>query len=142
VYGVHGRILRRLSVLRELHLKTATEDLSLDAHLRSTHEVAGYHVKAVDGEIGHVEDFLFDDKSWEIRHAIVDTKNWWPSKKVLLRPQWIQRVDWADRQIHTNTKRALIEESPDWNPEAPTSREYELRLHQHYGYAPYWSDDR
>jgi uncharacterized protein YrrD len=122
--------------------EAATKDLSADAHLRSTQEVSGYHVKAVDGEIGHVEDFLFDDKSWEIRYAIVDTKNWWPAKKVLLRPQWIERVVWAERQIHTNTKRALIEKSPDWNPDAPTSREYELHLHQHYGYAPYWSDDR
>ena len=121
--------------------ETATKDQSPDAHLRSTHEVSGYHVKAVDGEIGHVEDFLFDDKSWEIRYAIVDTKNWWPAKKVLLRPQWIQGVDWAERQIHTNIKRALIEKSPDWNPDSPTSREYELHLHQHYGYAPYWTYD-
>ena len=49
-----------------------------------------------DGEIGHLEDFLFDGETWEIRYAVIDTKNWWPGKKVLLRPQWIKRVSWAD----------------------------------------------
>ncbi len=78
------------------------KDSSADAHLRSTHQVSGYHVKASDGEIGHLEDFLFDDETWEIRYAIIDTKNWWPGKKVLLRPQWIVRVTWADREIEMN----------------------------------------
>lgn len=122
--------------------KTETKDPPPDTHLRSTHEVAGYHVKAIDGEIGHVEDFLFDDETWEIRYAIVDTRNWWPAKKVLLRPQWIKSVDWAERKIHTSMTRAVIEKSPDWNPDSPLSREYELHLHQHYGYAPYWTPDR
>ena len=73
-------------------------------------------MKAADGEIGHVEDFLFDDKSWEIRYAIVDTKNWWPAKKVLLRPQWIKKMDWSEREIHTNMKRALIETESGLEP--------------------------
>ena len=29
-------------------------------HLRSAKEISGYHIQALDGEIGHVEDFLFD----------------------------------------------------------------------------------
>lgn len=119
--------------------KISEKGLEPDTHLRSTHEVAGYRVKATDGEIGHVEDFLFDDETWEIRYAIVDTKNWWPGKKVLLRPQWIDSVSWADREIHTSLGRAMIEKSPKWDPDSPISREYELLLHQHYGYPPYWT---
>ena len=33
-----------------------------DSHLRSTHKVAGYHIQATDGEIGHIEDFIIDDE--------------------------------------------------------------------------------
>jgi hypothetical protein len=33
------------------------------------------------GEIVHVEDFLFDDENWQIRYAIVDTRNWRPGKE-------------------------------------------------------------
>ncbi len=122
--------------------KGEIKDSSADAHLRSTHEVSGYHVKASDGEIGHLEDFLFDDETWEIRYAIIDTKNWWPGKKVLLRPQWIVRVTWADREIEMNLNRRIIQNSPEWDPDSPVSREYELRLHQHYDYAPYWTADK
>jgi hypothetical protein len=119
----------------EAHMK----DVSADPHLRSTHELSGYHFHGSDGEIGHLEDFLFDDETWEIRYAIVATKNWWPGKKILLRPQWIKSVDWAEGEIHTHLTRKVIQNSPAWDPDSPVSREYELRLHQHYGYAPYWT---
>jgi len=117
------------------------KDVSDDTHLRSAHEVRGYHVKVTDGEIGHVEDFLFDDNTWEIRYLIVDTRNWWPGKKVLLRPQWIKEVSWATEEFHTSMAREMIAKSPAWDPDSPVSREYELQLHQHYGYAPYWTVD-
>ncbi len=121
--------------------KNAEGGASTDTHLRSTREVTGYHIKAIDGEIGHLEDFLFDDENWEIRYAIVDTKNWWPARKVLLRPQWIESVSWADREICVNISREIIRKSPAWKSDQPVSREYELRLHQHYGYAPYWTPE-
>ena len=121
--------------------KVGTKHVSRDSHLRSAHEVSGYHVKATDGKIGHVEDFLFDDETWEIRYVIVDTRNWWPAKKVLLRPQWIKKVSWTTRELRTTMGREMIEKSPAWDPDSPVSREYELHLHQHYGYAPYWTVD-
>ncbi|HEV2304482.1 MAG TPA: PRC-barrel domain-containing protein, partial [Candidatus Acidoferrales bacterium] len=98
-----------------------------------------YHINATDGEIGHLEDFLFDDETWEIRYAIVDTKNWWPGKKILLRPQWIERVSWAKREIYAKLSRENIQKAPAWNPDKPFSREYELKLHKHYEYAPDWT---
>lgn len=119
--------------------KPEIEDASEDTHLRSTQEVTGYHIKATDGEIGHLEDFLFDDETWDIRYAIVDTQNWWPGKKVLLRPQWIKRVSWTDREIYADMAGKAIRMSPEWDPESPPSREYELSLHRHYGYSPYWT---
>ncbi len=118
--------------------KDASSEAS-DTHLRSTREVAGYHIQATDGEIGHLEDFLFDEETWEIRYAIVDTKNWWPGKKVLLRPQWIERVSWSEREIYVKMLRETIQKSPEWDANQPVSREYELRLHRHYGYAPDWT---
>jgi hypothetical protein len=121
--------------------RTGANDLSDDTHLRSAHEVRGYHVKVTDGEIGHVEDFLFDDETWEIRYVIVDTRNWWPGKKVLLRPQWIKNVNWATREFHTAMGREMIAKSPAWDPDSPVSPEYELHLHHHYGYAPDWTVD-
>ena len=72
------------------------EKAAWDPHLRSTHDVDGHHIQAADGEVGHVEDFIIDDETWAIRYLIVDTQNWWPGKKVLISPKWIEHVSWRE----------------------------------------------
>jgi hypothetical protein len=67
------------------------DEPAADIHLRSTNAVKGCHIKAVDGSIGHVSGFVFDDVAWVIRYLSVDTRNWWPGgKEVLLATQWIR----------------------------------------------------
>ncbi|MGH9717082.1 MAG: PRC-barrel domain-containing protein [Candidatus Acidiferrales bacterium] len=109
-----------------------------EAHLRNSEEVSGYKVTARDGEIGRVDDFLFDDKSWKIRWAIINTDGWWSGKRVLMSPRWIREVNWRDRRIHVGLSREQVKKSPEWNPEKPVSRKYELELHKHYQLPPYW----
>ena len=87
-----------------------------DPHLRSTREVTGYHLHATDGEIGHVEDFIVDDENWTILFLAVDTTNWLPGKKVLLSPQWINRVEWADSSVYFDLTRESVENSSEFNP--------------------------
>jgi sporulation protein YlmC with PRC-barrel domain len=103
-----------------------------DPHLRSTRQVVGYHIHATDGEIGHVEDFILDDESWTIRFLVVDTRNWLPGKKVLLSPQWINRVEWADSSVHFDLTRESVKKSPEFNPSKPVNRDYEAYLYDHY----------
>ena len=64
------------------HVDTANK---WDSHLRSTHAVTGYRLLALDGEIGHVEDFVIDDETWAIRYLTVSTTGFWPGKKYLCR---------------------------------------------------------
>ncbi|HUF75112.1 MAG TPA: PRC-barrel domain-containing protein [Longimicrobiales bacterium] len=109
-----------------------------DPHLRSSTTVIGYYIEAEDGDIGHVEDFLVDDGSWAIRYVIVDTRNWWPGKKVLISPEWVDRVDWHESKVYVSVTRAEIEKSPEYDPSGPILREYEGRLHAHYGRPTYW----
>jgi len=111
---------------------------SQDPHLRSSREVSGYHIHATDGDIGHVEDFLVDDLSWAIRYMIVDTTNWWPGKKVLVAPAWIERVDWDKAMVHVHLRRDQIRTSPEYDPARPIERAYETRLYGHYTQPGYW----
>jgi len=87
-----------------------------DPNLRSTRQVTGYHIHAADGEIGHVEDFIVDDEDWTIRFLVVDTTNWLPGKTVLLSPQWIKRLDWADSGVYYNLTRESVENSQEFDP--------------------------
>jgi sporulation protein YlmC with PRC-barrel domain len=104
-----------------------------DPHLRSSRQVTGYHIHAIDGEIGHVDDFMIDDETWEIRLLVVDTRNWLPGKKVLLSPQWIQRVEWADSSVHFDLTRESIKNSPEFDPSKADFLDYEVCLCDHYG---------
>ena len=90
-----------------------------DPHLRSTREVASYHLHATDGEIGHVEDFIVDDENWAIRFLVVDTSNWLPGKKVLLSTQLIKRVEWADSSVHFDVTRESVKNRPEFDPSMP-----------------------
>jgi len=111
-----------------------------DPHLRSIKDVTGHHVQATDGEIGHVEDFLVDDETWAIRYLIVDTQNWWPGKRTLVSPEWIERVSWAESKVFVNLDRAAVKQAPAYTHDTPVTREFEARLHQHYQRPGYWLD--
>jgi hypothetical protein len=104
-----------------------------DPHLRSVEEVTGYHIHATDGDIGHVEDFLVDDAGWGIRYVAVDTRNWWPGKKVLISPRSVQKIDWANRLMHLDVDRQKVKDSPAYDPTMTVDRTYEERFHDHYG---------
>ena len=46
-----------------------------------------------DGEIGKLDDFYFDDKSWTIRYLVADTGNWLLGRKVLISPIALGKAD-------------------------------------------------
>src|ERR1035437_1805205 len=111
---------------------------SADSHLRSTEAVTGYHIEATDGEIGHVDEFVVDDEVWAIRYIEVATRNWWPGKRVLVSPAWIERVSWTDSKVYVGLSRDAIQLTPEYVESMPISRDYENQLYFHYGRPPYW----
>jgi hypothetical protein len=105
--------------------------------LRSAKELRGYYLEALNGEIGHVDDFIIDDETWEIRYIVVDTQNWWPGKKVLVSPDWIDRISWSDCIVYVDLSREAIKTGPEFDAEE-LSRDYEESLYEHYGRPRYW----
>ena len=103
-----------------------------DPHLRSCDAVAGYHVKATDGEIGHVAGFLLDELTWAIRFIVVDTSNWWMGNKVLIAPGWITGVHWTSETVSVSVNRDAIQSAPVYDSNAVLDRAWELQVHHHY----------
>jgi sporulation protein YlmC with PRC-barrel domain len=125
----------------EKQRESSREKAAWDAHLRSTNEVGSYNIQASDGEIGHVEDFIIDDKTWAIRYLVIDTHKWWPGKKVLVSTHWIEHVGWGESKVFVNLSRESIKNSPEYTEESLLSREYETILHRHYKREGYWVDE-
>jgi sporulation protein YlmC with PRC-barrel domain len=70
-----------------------------ELHLRSFQKVTGYHIHAVDGDIGHLNDLVLDDQTWQISYLVVDTHNWIGGKKVLVAVRHIKGVQWENSKV-------------------------------------------
>jgi len=108
--------------------------------LRRVKELRGYTIQAVDGEIGSVDDFYFDDHAWTVRYLVVKTGGWLSGRKVLLSPAALKQPKDTEKRLPVALSKQQVEDSPDASVETPVSRQYEQDLHQYYGWAPYWSN--
>lgn len=79
-----------------------------DTHLRSWEEVSGYHIRATDGEIGHIDDFIVDAESWRIEGLLVDTSNGIGGRHVVVSPASVERVSWAERNVFLAMSRDAV----------------------------------
>ena len=43
-------------------------------------------LRASGGDIGHVEDFYFNDQQWAIRYVVANTGSWLSGRLVLISP--------------------------------------------------------
>lgn len=111
-----------------------------DPNLRSTRTVISYGIHASDGHIGHVEDFLIDDGTWNIHYLIVDTKNLLPGKKVIIALDWIEKIVWAESDVYLQLTKEEIKNSPEYDPAQTVDRNYENEIHDYYGKKKYWEN--
>jgi hypothetical protein len=137
VWGASSEMVRD----REKWMPTIPGMKPWDPHLHSSNDVSGHEIQALDGEIGHLDDVILDDETWAIHYFIVDTRNWWPGKKVLVSPQWIERVSWSESKVFVNLTRETIKQSPEYTKESLLTRDYEIGLHRHYHRQGYWVDE-
>lgn len=106
--------------------------------LRKAHQLFGFAIEATDGEIGHVNDFYFDDERWQIRYLVVDTGPWIFGRKVLLTPSVLGQPRWEEKRLPVQLTKAQVENSPETDFDKPVSRQHEIDIHTHYGWSPYW----
>ncbi len=85
-----------------------------DVHLRSANAVMRYYVHATDGDIGHVAGILVEEKSWEIRYVIANTSNWWLGHEVLIAPESIEDVYWAESKLMLDLNREAVRSAPEY----------------------------
>jgi hypothetical protein len=79
--------------------------------LHKLSKLRGFHIHALDGEIGHVDDFLLDESTWNLRYLVVDTTNWIGGKRVLVSPQVLSDVDAERERIDVSLTKDQIERS-------------------------------
>ena len=106
--------------------------------LRSAKEITGYHIQAEDGEIGHIDDFIYEEETWKIRYVIVDTRNWLPDNLVTISPDWITSVDWLNKKVIVDVNKNAIKDAPQFDSSKPINRSYETKVYDYFGRPVYW----
>ena len=61
--------------------------------LNKAKTLKGYKLDSLDGEIGKVKEFYFDDRHWTIRYLVADTGNWLTGRQVLISPYALVAVN-------------------------------------------------
>lgn len=98
----------------------------------------GFSIKALDGEIGKVYDFYFDDDTWTIRYLVVRTGGWLSGRLVLIPVSELGNPEWEREQFIVNLTCEQVRNSPDIDTDLPVYRQQEIRLYEHYHWLPYW----
>jgi len=106
--------------------------------LHNLKQIRGHKLAAIDGSIGHVKDFYFDDKTWAIRYLVADTGNWLPGRQVLLAPYAFGVLNQDGKLLNIRLTRKQIENSPSIDEHRPVSRQYEQNYYNYYGWPTYW----
>jgi len=113
-----------------------------DPHLRSCQSVIGYHVHATDGDIGHVQEMLVDEKTWSIRYLVVNTKNYWVGQEVLVSPDWVKSINWEESSVTLDLLQQTIKDSPRFESSTELNRLQESAIHRHYSRPTYWDTEQ
>src|SRR5688572_17766007 len=79
--------------------------------LHKTMKIRGFHLCAIDGHIGHIDDFLIDE-DWGVRYLVVDTSNWLGGKAVLIPSEFVDVIDAPKREVRVKLTKEEIKNSP------------------------------
>jgi uncharacterized protein YrrD len=106
--------------------------------LNKAKTLTGYSLQSLDGEIGKVKDFYFDDRYWTIRYLVADTGEWLIGRQVLISPHSLAGVYGSEGSIAVQLTKDQIEHSPSLNRDKPVSRQFEHEYSAFFGSPIYW----
>jgi len=98
-----------------------------DPHLRSTQALSGYRnfrgyqIQTSDEAIGDVHDFIMDDKSWEIRHLVVETGHWFSRREIVISPKHIERISYEESKVFVKVTKESILGAPQYHVPPPVA---------------------
>lgn len=106
--------------------------------LKNTDDLKGFAIRAEDGELGHVDEFYFDDETWGVRYLVVNTGGWLGDRRVLISPLSVTRADWDGKQFEVALTKKQVEESPNIDTHKSVSRQHEAEYMSYFKFPYYW----
>jgi len=102
--------------------------------LRSLKDLDLYRVSASDGELGSIENFLFEDELWGLRYLVVAAGGILGGRRVLIPLAAFRHADWATRRFHLALTLDKIKNGPGVDTDKPVSRQHDREYVRYYGF--------
>jgi len=71
----------------------------------------GFTLESLDGEIGKVNEFYFDDHHWTICYLVADAGNWLTGRQVLISPYAVAQTE---RGLHATARAGSARQEDRW----------------------------
>jgi hypothetical protein len=105
-------------VLDGTRAQLQTEPAS-EPSLQSLKQLIGFGLDDADGNVGHIEDLIVDDDTWQCRYLVLNGEIRLSGRKTLVPTEWLGRVFADEHRIEAPVPRSRIENEPEYRPEAP-----------------------
>jgi uncharacterized protein YrrD len=102
--------------------------------LRREEELYGFALQGRDGTIGRIQDFYFDEQSWQVRYLLVKTADWPIQRQVFVAPVVLESCFWDKRAYSALLTREQVDNSPAIQLGSPLSCTQFTKLDQYYGW--------
>jgi hypothetical protein len=106
--------------------------------LEKASTLKGYTLDSLDGDIGNVRDFYFDDRSWTVRYVLADTGGWLSGKQALISPGDLSPKLGHSHRFSVELTKEKIKESPYLEPGTPVSQQLENSRFGYFGWPMYY----
>ena len=90
--------------------------------LRSLSGIAGYRIEAIDGDAGRVQDFVFNDFLWTVRHAVAASGSFRHRKRIAIRCSVLGQPRWESQVLPAGLTLAQLQQRTGELELEPASR--------------------
>jgi PRC-barrel domain protein len=87
---------------------------ALDPHLRSTRRIIGNAIHATDAQVGHVTDFIVDDKTWELPYLAITSNSRLGGRRMVLAVHHVKQLQWNKTNVLVNLTVASMRDAREF----------------------------
>jgi hypothetical protein len=103
--------------------------------LHSVKELSGYTIEARDGHIGSPYEFCFDDQTWYLRYAVVDTGDWLLGHKIMISLDQFDPPEPAERTLAVKHTLQEVQDSPSIETNKPVYLQRKSGVYDYLGWS-------
>ncbi len=104
----------------------------------AANQIYGVSTICADGSLGHVDDLLFDDRSWKVTFIVVRLGRWLNRRRVLVTPEDIESPKWSAGCLNLRLTKSELQKAPslDLHPPVAVQKWREVEV---VAWDAYWS---